>query len=103
MVFNEIWKKMERNKVKWLIRFIEAWYDDSGITYNTKKQLEENPQQDPSIGNTKNKKVELDNSKLFRVIAEKWFMSKKDSHASTTYNRNLGAIRKHIFPMLGDK
>lgn len=27
----------------------------------------------------------------------------KDSHASTTYNRNLGAIRKHIFPMLGDK
>ena len=70
---------------------------------NLKKQLEENPEQDPSIGNTKNKKVELDNSKLFRVIAEKWFMSKKDSHASTTYNRNLGAIRKHIFPMLGDK
>ena len=41
MVFNEIWKKMESNKVKWLIRFIEAWHDDSAITYNTKKQLEE--------------------------------------------------------------
>ena len=34
-------KKMESNKVKWLIRFIEAWHDDSAITYNTKKQLEE--------------------------------------------------------------
>ena len=31
MVFNEIWKKMESNKVKWLIRFIEAWHDDSAI------------------------------------------------------------------------
>ena len=35
---------------------------------NLKKQLEENPEQDPSIGSTKNKKVELDNSKLFRVV-----------------------------------
>lgn len=70
---------------------------------NLKKQLEENPNQDPSIDSTKNKKVELDNSKLFRVAAEKWFMFKKGSHAYTTYNRNLGAIRKHIFPILGDK
>lgn len=70
---------------------------------NLKKQLEENPDQDPSIGSTKNKKVELDNSRLFRSVAEKWFMSKKDYHADTTYNRNLGAIKNHIFPILGDK
>lgn len=70
---------------------------------NLKKQLEENPDQDPSTSNTKNKKVELDNSKLFRVVADKWFMFKKCGHAYTTYNRNLGAIRKHVFPTLGDK
>jgi integrase len=70
---------------------------------NLKKQLDESPDQDPSISSKKSKQVELDNSKLFRVVAEQWFMFKKCSHAPTTYGRNLGAIRKHIFPTLGDK
>ncbi|MDN8084813.1 hypothetical protein QZJ90_03405 [Acinetobacter baumannii] len=70
---------------------------------NLKKQLEKKPVQDSSSSNTKNKKVELDNSKLFRVVADKWFMFKKCGHAYTIYHRNLGAIRKYVFPTLGDK
>lgn len=70
---------------------------------NLKKQLAENPDKELVLTSRKQKKTDINEAKLFKTVAEKWFDDRRKFVAESTYVRNLGAINKHVLPVLGNK
>ena len=71
------------------------------IVLNLKRQIEEEPNQEPSLDDRKNKSNKDNEDRLFGLVMNKWLEYKEAKLARSTYIRNAGALQKHVLPVLG--